>query len=92
MRNNQPVVRLSADRTTLSSQAKAALETLLHEKWSSFSHISFSATRRLESEGRALWRKHSCSGHLYHSCNRHWNGTTLGMGEIISSSGGQETI
>lgn len=91
---NHPVVRLSVDRTTLlTSQAtKAALETLLYEKWSSFSHISFSATRRLESEGGALWRKHSCSGHLYQSCNLHWNGTTLDMGEIISSSGGQETI
>lgn len=54
------------DRTTLLSpqDTKAALETLLYEKWSSFFHISFSATRRLESEGGALWRKHSCSGHL----------------------------
>lgn len=89
-RINLPVVRLSADRTT-SQATKAALETL-YEKWSSFSHISYSDTRRLESKGGALWRKHSCSGHLYQSCNLLRNGTTLNMGEIVSSSGGQETI
>lgn len=92
-RKNHPVVRLSADRTILTSQAtKAALQTLLYEKWSSFSHISFSATRRLESEGGALWRKHSCSGHLYHSCNLLLERDNSCVGEIISSSGGQETI
>lgn len=52
--------RLSARPTLLTSSRNAtvASETLLYEKWSSTSlfHITFSVTRRLESEGGALWR------------------------------------
>lgn len=70
---------------TSSQSATEASETLLYEKWSStsFFDITLSVTRRLESEGGALWRKHSCSGHLYQSCNLHWNHTTLRVGENI---------
>lgn len=48
------------------------------DKLFSTSHFSF--TRRLESEGGALWRKHSCSGHLYASFNLHCNHTMLWVG------------
>ena len=69
-----------------SQSAEEASETLLYEKWSStsFFSITLSVTRRLESEGGALWRRHSSSGHLYRSCNLHQNNTSSEWGEIIS--------
>ncbi len=78
------VLNLSARPALLTSSQSAteASETLLYEKWSStsFFDITLSVTKRLESEGGALWRKHSCSGHLYRSCNLHRSRTTLRAG------------
>lgn len=89
---NMFVPPLGSYHSLTSPDSKAALETLLYEKWSSFFHISFSATRRLESEGGALWREHSCSGHRRQSCNLHWNGETLDMGNYVFFTGPKKTI
>lgn len=80
--DNHPVFLLSVifQLRTYSQSAAEASETLCYEKWSStsFFYTTLCDTRRLESE--ALWRKHSCSGHLCCSCNIHWNHTTLTVG------------
>lgn len=59
-RGNHPAVYLASLSSSHSAHffSKCHGETLLYEKWSSTSlfHITFSVTRRLESEGGALWR------------------------------------
>lgn len=55
----------------------------LYEKWSSrnlFPHHIL-CYQEIRKYGEALWRKHSCSVHLYQSCNLHWNHLTLRVWE-----------
>lgn len=55
----------------------------LYEKWSSrnlFPHHIL-CYQEIRKYGGALWRKHSCSVHLYQSCNLHWKHLTLRVWE-----------
>lgn len=71
---------LSACSTLLMSQGATEVSRRLlwkMEQHKLFRHHTY-VTRRLESEGGVLWRKHSCSGHLYG--NLHWNHATVREG------------